>query len=288
MFGFLAPIAGALFGSGAATAATISTVGSLAGGMMSRRENRRAVADQNEYNHPVNIRARAEEAGFNPLQFIGPGVGQQTALVPGSMGQAIADSAMSTAQFISEDDRLKQQLQAERDRAKTLNKRLEQKTVRPTVGGIFGQGGDKQIDTLDNLTNRLNSWLPTPRFRPSSIVDERPYVEVLNPASNKYVSIHPGVAERLDLKNGDVFIAEDGEAIYGDGADLIINAPNMVNEAIGAGAIHSDNRPIPGMPKLGSPERPPSSTGLRLYFDQSRERARAARDAYEREREGAK
>lgn len=101
VFPLLGAIGGALFGSAAATAATVGVAGSLVSGILGRNEQRKAIAKQNDYNDPVNIRVRAEEAGFNPISFIGPGVGNQmTTGGSNYMGDAIANSTMMVADAI--------------------------------------------------------------------------------------------------------------------------------------------------------------------------------------------
>ncbi len=44
-------------------AALISAGASLLGGILGRNSEKKAIAAQNEYNNPTNIRKRAEEAG---------------------------------------------------------------------------------------------------------------------------------------------------------------------------------------------------------------------------------
>ena len=73
----------------------LGVAGSLLGGILGRNSERKAIAAQNDYNDPLNIRARAERAGFNPLLFVGPGVGNQMATGGSNyMGSAIADAGL--------------------------------------------------------------------------------------------------------------------------------------------------------------------------------------------------
>lgn len=110
-----------------------------------RRFNAEQIDKQNEYNNPTNIRKRAEDAGFNPLSFIGPGVGLQTGVAQANsanyMGSAIADAGMAIADGIANRTKVKQaeQLGAlEIANAKLQNKIL-QLTLRPKVGGVYAQ-----------------------------------------------------------------------------------------------------------------------------------------------------
>lgn len=110
-----------------------------------RRFNAQQIKEQNEYNKPINIRKRAEEGGFNPLSFIGPGVGLQTGVAQANsgnyMGAAIADAGMAMADSIANRTKVKQaeQLGAlEIENAKLQNK-LMQLTLRPKVEGVYAQ-----------------------------------------------------------------------------------------------------------------------------------------------------
>ena len=126
----VAPLIGsAIIGAGA----------SLLGGIFGRNSEKSAIARQNAYNDPAQIRARAEAAGFNPLLFVGPGVGQQTA-VGGSnyMGQAIADAGLMAADKLSEFS-AQQRLAKAMDANRRLSQQLTQATIRPKVGGIYAR-----------------------------------------------------------------------------------------------------------------------------------------------------
>lgn len=113
--------------------------GSLLGGLFGSKKEEKAINRQNEYNDPINVRARAEEAGFNPLLFIGPGVGQQTATGGTNyMGAAIADSSMMLANQISGQAEEKARLQNLQLQNQKLQKELQQATLRPKSAGLYG------------------------------------------------------------------------------------------------------------------------------------------------------
>lgn len=128
-------------------AAGVQAAASLLGGRKARKEAQRAyaqqkadIAEQNAYNSPAAIRARAEEAGFNPLLFVGPGVGLQSGIadpIQPVMGQAIANAGMAMAQgLVSHGDALAEQ-SALRAQNVELRRALETATLRPKVGGIY-------------------------------------------------------------------------------------------------------------------------------------------------------
>jgi hypothetical protein len=119
--------------------ALIGAGASLLGGILGRNAEKKAIAAQNAYNDPAQIRARAENAGFNPLLFIGPGVGNQ--MVTGGsnyMGSAIADAGMQIADQMSKNRELArlEKLSAEN---KKLAEKVQNLTIRPKVGGVYAQ-----------------------------------------------------------------------------------------------------------------------------------------------------
>lgn len=123
-----------------------SLLGGLFGASQASKDrafNAQQIKEQNEYNKPINIRARAEEGGFNPLSFIGPGVGLQTGVATANsgnyMGAAIADAGMAFANSMVDKakfDETKKLNALEMDNAKLQNKLL-QLTLRPKVGGVY-------------------------------------------------------------------------------------------------------------------------------------------------------
>lgn len=119
-------------------AAGISAVGSLLGGRKAAKEQARAIAAQNAYNAPKAIRARAEEGGFNPLLFVGPGVGLQTATAAPVMGQAIANAGLAVADGLTAMGQQQAYASALEEQNAELRKAVERATLRPEVAGIYG------------------------------------------------------------------------------------------------------------------------------------------------------
>lgn len=119
--------------------ALIGAGASLLGGILGRNSEKNAIARQNAYNDPAQVRARAENAGFNPLLFIGPGVGNQiTTGGSNYMGSAIADAGMQIADQMSKNRELArlEKLSAEN---KKLAEKVQSLTIRPKVGGVYAQ-----------------------------------------------------------------------------------------------------------------------------------------------------
>lgn len=120
--------------------------GAIAGGLLglfgaNKAEKREdaAIAAQNIYNHPLNIRRRAEKAGVNPLLFMGPGVGlQNTTGGTNYMGSAIADFGQMMGSMIDAKVLAKQNAknQAVQRKAKSEQK-LTRMALNPKVDGIY-------------------------------------------------------------------------------------------------------------------------------------------------------
>lgn len=121
----------------------------IAGGLLGDRQrkkdqayNERMIREQNAYNAPDQIRARAEKAGFNPLLFVGPGVGQQGAApqaVGGNyLGNAIADAGLLAAEALAKQP-LKQKLNAYQAQNAKLAQKVQSLTLRPKVGGLYAE-----------------------------------------------------------------------------------------------------------------------------------------------------
>lgn len=119
--------------------AVLSAGLSLLGGILGRNSERKAIAAQNEYNNPSNIRARAEAAGFNPLLFVGPGVGNQMATGGSNfMGSAIADAGLMLSEALAKRQDLRK-LDRLKDENQKLNQQVTNLTIRPKFGGIYSQ-----------------------------------------------------------------------------------------------------------------------------------------------------
>lgn len=179
----------------------------------------RLVKEQNEYNNPANIRARAEAAGFNPLLFIGPGVGQQSTVANVSapqiansnyLGASIADAGMALADGIS-----KRYEYARLDKLAAENKKLAEKvqsmTIRPKIAGVYAQREE------------------TPLIGP------RAPVRVRHAITGKWYDMDPGVADRLGLESGGTLMVEDFEAIGGEIYGEIAGTTALADAAFGGG-----------------------------------------------------
>lgn len=162
---FLAPLLGALGSAG--TAAAVSGAASLVGGALSRRDAKKATREQNAYNDPAQIRARAEAAGFNPLLWAGQGNIQGQPRASGFMGNAIANAGLAVAEGMTEQKRLdleKTKLKMDRER---LDKLIETQTIRPKVGGVYAQ--NVQTRSIKKTGAPLMTGTPNTSTRPPVI-----------------------------------------------------------------------------------------------------------------------
>lgn len=148
---------GALIGAGA----------SLLGGALSSRSAKKRQREQNAYNDPVQMRARMEAAGFNPL--LGPDfAGNQAApAASGMMGTAIANAGLAIADGFSEKKQLElEKTKLEQDRER-LDKLIEQQTIRPKVGGVYAQ--NVRTQSIKKTGAPLMTGTPNTSTRPPVI-----------------------------------------------------------------------------------------------------------------------
>lgn len=134
---------------GALISGATSLFSGIFGNKSAKKQQERQIAfarEEREYNKPINVRARAEEAGFNPLLFAGPGVGQANAgHLPGGsnnyMGSAIADIGLIAADAWKSKAAETSRIAQLEDENKELQKRLVDQTLRPPMGGMYQRGG---------------------------------------------------------------------------------------------------------------------------------------------------
>jgi len=188
-----------------------------------QRENnalqQKLVREQNAYNDPLALRKRAEKAGFNPLLFVGPGVGQQMGVASTSapqiaasnyMGAAVADAGMMIADQMSKNRELArlEKLSAENQK---LAEKVQSMTIRPKVGGVYAQREE------------------TPLIGPLQPI------RVRHAITGKWYNLDPGVAKRLKLETGDTLMVEDFEAIGGEIYGEIAGTTAMADATLGTG-----------------------------------------------------
>lgn len=241
--------------------ALLSVASTLLGGILGQSAEKRnnayqaqLIREQNAYNAPDQVRARAEAAGFNPLLFVGPGVGQQTATAASSssnyMGSAIADAGLMLADSVAKRKDV-MRLSRMEDQNRRLSEKVQALTLRPQVGGIYSQleGG---VPSLANSLGVSNADAVATVGGSAAFADD-PALHVAIPdpvldvGSGSYIGgkefkSRPGWSPASVWENeyGDV-----GQAIYGLvklGADASYNAdlrfsPMMPSAAQGEAAL---------------------------------------------------
>lgn len=223
---FLGPLGPALIGAGS----------SLLGGALSNKAERKGIAQQNAYNDPKQIRARAESAGFNPLLFIGPGVGNQTATASGAyIGSAIADAGMQIADQMAKNKELARLEKLSAENRKLADK-VQSLTIRPKVGGVYAQR--EQTD----------------------MIGPKPLVPVRHAITGKWYNLDPGVADRLQLKPGSTLMVEDFEAIGGEIYGEIAGTTAMADSLLTGDKAFGK---MPKRPVTPTPYRSPYGISLR-------------------------
>lgn len=198
--------------------------------------NKMAIAEQNAYNDPSQVRARAEAAGFNPLSFVGAGVGQQAGaaqmIAPGAaaaqgapvsyaasmvtadnFGSAISNAGLLLADGVNaaaQEKALSTKLAQENAE---LRKAFNSATLRPEVPGIYGtvqpvtvpkNPSGRTTSTIDGGTfDTVKDW-----FTAASAYGNRVYEE----APVKSLALLADV----ELPNGEKFpVPHDGDEIMG-------------------------------------------------------------------------
>lgn len=198
--------------------------GSLLGGVLSRNSAKKAQDRQNEYNSPEEIRARAEAAGFNPLSFIGPGVGNQAAPVAsGHMGAAVADASMLAADAINAQKREQGELAKLEQQNQQLQKQITQMTIRPKGAGIYGNGAAAPgVVTLDDPYNPV---VVDTAAGSAYATDEKGAAA----SEEKYLpGTKPGIAFGLPLQRSRLFSdAAWWTDAYGEPAEYLVAIPSM-------------------------------------------------------------
>lgn len=189
----------------------LSLVGSLFGAKKSSDASKRA--DWN--NSPQGIRANAEEAGFNPLAFVGPGTGTGAGYAP-QMGSIIANGFAAAADQWTNEKQLqlqKAQLEQENERLKKLS---EKTILTPKVGGIYARKPNNA-----NLGAAANPVAAAAGFAASQHDPENDYkgrdfgLIAASGAGQTSVASNPGYVEEITKFYGDDVSDIEGALNYG-------------------------------------------------------------------------
>ncbi|MBU3036597.1 hypothetical protein [Tritonibacter mobilis] len=119
---------------------------SFLGGRSARKQQEKMYWQNRWDNLPEGIRANAEAAGFNPLVFAGPGVGNGAGYQP-TMGHELstAGQVVTDASLALENQKIRRaELELENKRLEELVKR---NTLRPSTPGVYG---DRNVATRQN------------------------------------------------------------------------------------------------------------------------------------------
>lgn len=251
----------------------ISVGGSLLGGAMQSKSNRKAteesyalsqqgIREQNEYNKPENVRARAEAAGFNPLLFVGPGVGEQTSaasatVVPSVMGQSVANAALLAADEADKSDNRVKQISALEAENKALKEKVNKQSLSPHVAGIFGVGGVPMDTSVGSgyISGPLH-YSPRPIAAPVTVdMDERRegMTQVFDTMTGQWSYVQSGIAKQLGLHDGDSWLAEHNESVYGEDLSSAVTAPALATGVGNRGSVTYYGGPVPAPLSIGEP-----------------------------------
>jgi len=129
---------------------------SFLGGRSQRKQSQRQWEINRQDNLPQGIRANAEAAGFNPLVFAGPGVGNGAGYQP-TMGHELS----TAGQIVTDASLALENQKIRRAELELENKRLEElvkaNTLRPTTPGVYGDrnattGQRTEASRIDPIT----------------------------------------------------------------------------------------------------------------------------------------
>lgn len=213
--------------------ALIGAGASLLGGIFGRKSAKKDAARAQEYDKPINVRARAEEGGFNPLLWAG--VGNTSAPVSSNnfLGNGIANAGMLLADGMDKKRALKlEETRLKEDRAR-LDKLLEKQTIRPKVGGIYSgtqptPTNGPRVGLTTKLAARPALSFPTAKpFEPEAGSGGVDYAG--NPTTSISTPLGP---IKTDSRLSD---AEMAETRYGDITQEFIGAGNLVADLVKTG-----------------------------------------------------
>lgn len=109
----------------------------LAGSLIGAKKQSDARKRSDWMNSPQGIRANAEEAGFNPRVFAGPGTGTGAQYAP-TMGSTIANGFALASDQLQEQQALKRQKTELEQENRRLEKVVQATTLTPKVPGVYG------------------------------------------------------------------------------------------------------------------------------------------------------
>lgn len=233
----------------------LADIGSILGGLggLFGKKQKNPTPAQNMMSQAQGAREAAAAYGFNPLTMLQYGQPGGTGLAnsstpPLASVQMLVDGLTSVDDVVSGDA-------ARRRAADELNLDLQRRQLQRAVSE--GPSVAHARDAVGRGPSPLgsNSVDVTGRILADSAAEygPQPLVNVFNPMLNGWQGLHPGLARRLDLKNGDAIMAEDYEAIVGDVGSEFINLPATASEVLGFGN---------GLPRSPLFRAPPSAFGM--------------------------
>lgn len=216
--------------------ALISGVAGLFGGSRDERAQRKAQDRQNIYNLPINVRARAEQGGFNPLLFAGnPASLQQNTNFQPMMGQAIANAGLQFSGAIVDKEQLKiekSKLEVEKQKLAAL---IQEQTIKPKVGGIYSgnqkisatkKGADEEEEEKELPTHNADgTQIMSAAAQAEADRGNDPVLEDGRATVTTPYSANSG--QYIDPRNPD---AEMAEARYSDILSNWFGAKNIAND----------------------------------------------------------
>jgi len=237
----------------------LSGIGAI-GGLFGKKPKVISSAD-NIISLARGVRTASEETGINMAALLQAGAGSGPTVIAPGMSSSGADAAMALGDLIGT-MKPAQKLAQLQSTVEAQAKKLNNYQLRPVQPGVYARRAAQAATAAAMIGSSKLATKPIPGD--ADYIGPRQPVKVFNPLINKWIGIHAGMADRLELQPGMVFTAEDNEAILGDGGSEIPNAANAATEAMGFGnTFHGiDMGPKPPKNKKAKPTKPPLRKGF--------------------------
>lgn len=204
----------------------------LLGGALSKPKTKTVTAGDNIMSSAAAAVQAGEKYGFNPLTLLPLGGSGYSYTTNSGIGQAFADAGMILGDGITRQMEQAKVTALQQENEK-LRKTAEDALARPDQPGVYARkldpsplGAAEPSDLRDE-----ESWRGSqrPLRNPDSPIS------VYDPLTNNWRDLNPLVAKRLDIKDGDAILTSDGENIFGDETNQILNASSVASEVLGQG-----------------------------------------------------
>lgn len=189
-------------------------------------------------------------------------MGEQTSaasatVAPSVMGQSVANAALLAADEADKSDNRVKQISALEAENKALKEKVNKQALSPRVAGIFGVGGVPMDTSVGSgyVSGPLR-YSPRPIAAPVTVdMDERRegMTQVFDTMTGKWSYVQSGIAKQLGLQDGDSWLAEHNESVYGEDLSSAVTAPALATGVGNRGSVSYYGGPVPAPLSIGEP-----------------------------------